>query len=507
MSRADPTWIEVAAAFAEQRDVPAWVLDDLLAFSTAFPRGGLPPPPEPRWAEGFEALEASRPAPLGIEDLTALLAKEHQGRQPAIFARRTAAVESILAELGCPAARILRLGLRVRLEGIAAAAGPRLHRVRALADFYYSLAARLRHPEWVENEQHLADLIAALVWNPVSDGVEHALIDGLTNGMPVHVNLLRVDPEQVVIDVEDLNAATHSGTAFAVAADARAAISGGFFLYSEDDIELPSRRHDAVGLLLREGRVESPPVFRRASLLVADDAVSLRRVGMGDVGVRKDGARLALTAFTNRARAATGPAEPSIAVVGSRIVAVGRSLPVPLNGFVATAAADVVDGLRVGDELTFDAPRIGDAPACAGIAGGPLLVENGESVCDMQAEDFWGSAPPITFSQDETGDRNLLARMAVGIDGQGRVLAAAIDGRNVERALGMTLAGAAGLMIRLGCVSAANFDGGSSKRMLVDGRVVDLATTEIVAGEDAVLRVRPVHSAVVFRPRGERGGC
>jgi exopolysaccharide biosynthesis protein len=507
MSRADPTWIEAAAAFAEGRAVPGWVLDDLMAFSTAFPRGGPPAPAEPRWSGSFEGLEASRPAPLDTEALAGLLTEEHEGRQPAIFARRTTAVEAILEGLGTPAARILRLGLRVRLEGIAEAAGPRLHRVRALADFYYSLAARLRHPEWVENEQHLTDLVAALRWRTVDDGVEHAVIDGLTNGMPVHVNLVRIDPAKVVIDVEDLKAATHVGTSFADAADASAAISGGFFLYSEDDIELPSRRHDAVGLLLREGQVESPPVFRRASFLVAGDVVAIRPVGMADVSVRKDGQRLALTAFTNRARAAVGPDEPSIAVVGSHVVAVGQSLRVPLNGFVASASAETLADVAVGDELSFDAPSVGGEAACAGIAGGPMLVEDGKSVCDMQAEDFWGSAPPITFSQDETGDRNLLARMAVGIDAQGRVLAAAIDGRNVTRALGMTLAGAARLMIRLGCVRAANFDGGSSKRMLVDGRVVDLATTEIVAGEDAVVRVRPVHSAVVFRPRGGRGGC
>ena len=91
--------------------------------------------------------------------------------------------------------------------------------------------------------------------------------------------------------------------------------------------------------------------------------------------------------------------------------------------------------------------------------------------------------------------------MALGVDADGHLLAAAVDGRNVERALGMTLGDVSRLMIRLGCVSAANFDGGSSKRMLVDGRIVDLPTTEIVAGESDVTRVRPVHSAVLFQPR------
>ena len=130
-----------------------------------------------------------------------------------------------------------------------------------------------------------------------------------------------------------------------------------------------------------------------------------------------------------------------------------------------------------------------------------MLVEAGEQVLDRRREDFWGTAPPITFSQDETGDRNLLARMAIGLDGEGRLLAAAIDGRNMKRVLGMTLGGVSRLMLRLGCVTAANFDGGSSKRMLVEGQIVDLPSTEIVAGEAEVTQVRPVHSAVLLRSR------
>ena len=46
-----------------------------------------------------------------------------------------------------------------------------------------------------------------------------------------------------------------------------------------------------------------------------------------------------------------------------------------------------------------------------------------------------------------------------------------------------------------------NLDGGSSKRMLVEGRIVDLPSTEIVAGESAAVRIRPVPSAVLFEDR------
>ncbi len=244
-------------------------------------------------------------------------------------------------------------------------------------------------------------------------------------------------------------------------------------------------------------------MFGRAALLAsAEGDVAIRRVGLDDVTVSAAGWRLRWRQVVNRAVASRGPDAPSIAVVGERVVAVGRRLPVPLLGFVATFDGTVPPSLHVGTRLVYGVPDVvAGHPACDGVTGGPLLLREGKAVLDMRAEDFWGSAPPITFSQDETGDQNLLARMVAGLDADGRLLVAAVDGRNVERALGMTLGETARLMAHLGCVVAMNLDGGSSKRMLLEGRIVDLPSTEIVRGESAVVRIRPVHSAILFEPR------
>jgi hypothetical protein len=320
----------------------------------------------------------------------------------------------------------------------------------------------------------------------------------------VHVNVLRADPAQISVRVRDLTSLTGAGQRFveAVGPRALAAVSGGFFLYSESDIERPSQRHDPVGLLLIDGVVRGAPVFRRAALLAADGAVELRRVGLEDVRIHIDGRPAPAARCINRAEAEVGPDAPSVAVVEHQIVVVGTCLPVPLNGYVAVPAEGLTPALRVGARVEHAAPVLSDgAPATEGVSGGPLLLADGQPVLDMRAEDFWGSAPPITFSQDETGDLNLLARMLAGIDGEGRLVVAAVDGRNAERALGMTLGDGARLMAMLGCHTAMNLDGGSSKRMLVEGRIVDLPSTEIVAGESAVVRVRPVHSAVRFEAR------
>jgi hypothetical protein len=377
--------------------------------------------------------------------------------------------------------------------------------VRALADFYYSLAARLEHPAWADDPRHLEDRVARLRWREVCPGLEHGVIDGLADGVPVHVNVLRVDTRVLAIRAAELGAATRAGASFPTAAgpDAVAGISGGYFLYSEDDIDPPSRRHDPVGLLVVDGVVRSPPVFARGAVLSgAGGEVALRGIGMRDVVVRVEGRPVALRALVNRAHASHGPAEPSVAAVGERVVAAGASLAVPLNGFVATFEDLDAAQVGVGARVAYGVPEVGvGVPAHAAVAGGPFVVRGGSAVLDMRAEELWGSAPPITFSQDETGDRNLLARLAVGLDGRGRLVAAAVDGRNVRRALGMTLADVSRLMILLGCHTALNLDGGSSKRMFVDGRVVDLPSTEIVAGEGEPQRIRPVHTALLFVPR------
>ena len=53
------------------------------------------------------------------------------------------------------------------------------------------------------------------------------------------------------------------------------------------------------------------------------------------------------------------------------------------------------------------------------LSGGPMFFSdddtNGCHSMDLPSEDFKGSAPPVTFSQDETHDHNLLPRMGVGI--------------------------------------------------------------------------------------------
>ncbi len=478
------TWLDVCRIFAEGRGLPESAVEPLACFAAADPRGGPPAPPEREASRGFEALEREVGGALRVPDLPTI-----DPAQAAMFARRLRTVDRLLEGLGGPEGRLLRVGLRVRLEGIAASGPPRALRARALADFYYSLGVAARHR--AEGGDRLPSVVAAIreaPWRDLGGGLRLGRLDGLHREGPQHIHVLEVDPRRVRIRAADVRGEAGPFAAMVARHGARAGTSGGFFLYSEPDIEPPSARYDPVGLLVSGGRVLSPPVLRRGSLLVGE-GTALRRVGPEGWSIVVDGVRRGVTRAWNRADGRAGPDEASVAIVGDRVVATGRALDVPLHGVVVPWT-----GGRVGATVTWEPPE----PLAAAMAGGPILRAGGVPTLDHRAEDFHGSAPPRTFSQDETGDRNLLPRLAVGRRRDGVLLFAAIDGRNLHRALGATLRTTGELLGALGCDDVLNLDGGSSKRMVVDGVAVDLSSTEVRGEGDGPAPVRPVHTALLF---------
>lgn len=481
-----PTWLQLAQTFSTARGVAPRYVDVLRAFD-----GPTVPVP----VDSFEALEA-----LCIDRMAALahrieheLPPEIDEEQARIFSRRFIAIRDRLDRRRDDPARVLRVGLVQRVEQVLDADRPgRALRIRAVVDYLYSQVALL---------QATADgpgpgvptLVGQARWIEVAPGIAHATVEGLTDHGPQHLNLLRVQPGAARLRMADL-----FGNGIASLADhsrqvgAAAAFSGGFFLYSEPDIAPPSRRHDPVGLLVRDGKVVSPAPFRRGALVQREDgSVSVEIIGPADLEVHLEEWRpVADLAPVTRA---TATRASGLAVVGTTVVAHGSDVAVPLNGMVlATDAPPPTDGTvrwRLRDQTIRDA-----------IAGGPTLVRDGNPGFSLVDEDFAGTAPPQTFSGDETGDRNLLPRLGVGVCGDGALVVVAADGRNLQRALGLPLHTLAEVLVSLGAQTGLNLDGGSSKRMVVRGQTVDLPTTDLVADDGPAATARPVHTAVLLTP-------
>lgn len=416
-------------------------------------------------------------------NITAVLSGELDAAQARMFARRHAAARGLVQRLGLPGLEALLVG---RTAEILRAPGPRGLRVRAVADFVYSQAARLHHQRHTP-PRSIAALAATARWEEVGPGLAHARLTGPGPAGPVHINLLRA-AQGVRAQCREVRAEDGGLAAIVARHGAQAGVSGGFFLYSEPDIRPPLARRQPVGLLVQDGAVVAVPSLHRATLLW-DPHPRIARVGpvgwtvacgahQWTITARNDPALPGPTLFTR----ASGPQAPRPGLVlrGDRAAGIGTE--VDLLGGVLVLPEGTPPDLR--GPCEWRPPR----PIAQAMAGGPLLL--GPGALELAREDFASTAPPITFSQDETYDQNLLPRMAVGQDSDQRLIFAAIDGRDFDRAPGFTLAMTAQLLGALGCTVAMNLDGGSSKRMAVGGRTVDLGTTELVTGTQGTQQPR-----------------
>ena len=484
-----------------------------------------------------------------------------------MFGRRFISVSNLLKsdpgeEGEVTTKQMLRLALNRRTGQILSTNDPVLSqrkalRVRALVDFIWSqsLLLGLKDAPTAQGVPTLPEMVEQLELNSKASksyhqfhpGYYHATIEGTTKDFgPVHINILRIDPGKYKMKCIDARAVDTDLTSLSKKHGAVAAISGGFFLYSEPDIVLPSKRTDPVGLLCSDGHIHGPPVFARSTLhQTGSQPVAIDCIGMEGVTCRFrfqkhcfDGIstmEFSLTvggvqdevqcvdrskaAVVNVGKGKKGHRKDEVAfvIVGKQVIQVLKVglVKVPLAGFVLSfpvtllpAGVEFEGGDITIEVVDYSLPEPFRKVENA-IAGGPCFFSESRDTMDLQSEDFNKSAPPVTFSQDETFDRNLLPRMGVGLTAENELICVAVDGRNLERALGLTLRGTSDLLRSLGCVTAMNLDGGSSKRMVVlqdEGhKVVCLSTTEIKAQSDderwkenKVERSRPVHSAILF---------
>ena len=446
------------------------------------------------------------------------LSGEVDVEQAQMFGRRVAGVLGLMAPMlsTSPWMRVLRVAFVRRLIQVLdvsnppATKPPRALRVRAVADYFFSLAAtefhRAKRDVEGRKSRSFVELLEDIRWHRPMAGMRWAHIEGDISEGPFHATVMVIDPRLYRVEAVERQNEGIQNESLQVSARRLglvAAVSGGFFLYSEPDIVPPSQRFDPVGLLVRNGRILNPPCFGRPAFVQYRsgrcDIVSLGLLGLF---VTCDGHRVEVDGvhwrgWTRVHGIQAPPGSFQVAISAGEICEISStgSLDVPLNGMVLIGEQVP---WRVGSHVEFSW-RDGEDPIENAVAGGPNLLSRSE--IELDADGFAGTAPPRTFSGDETGDCNLLPRMAVGLNGDEEVVFVAVDGRNFDRSLGLTLGGMADLMRAMGCVHAMNLDGGSSKRLVIDGVVRDLPATEVVGGRFKPVGVRPVRTALYWRHR------
>jgi len=499
------------------------------------------------------------------------LLTEIDANQAQMFGRRFASVSTLLQEnyieknnqQSVTTKQLLCLALHRRTVQILTTTDPVLSqrkalRIRALVDFIWSQSLVLDLRDDPQNNhltltelvhKHELHSCTSTQYNEFAPGFYHATFDDVSSDFGLlHINILRININNVQMKCLDARKKCTDLSTLAKNEGALCAISGGFFLYSEPDIKLPSKRTDPIALLIEDkDEICNPPVFQRSSIFQKENgSIGLDKIGMEGVTCtfllesdQEDvSMHLKLTIGQDNVRCVhRGDAEDVVIqedecafqIIGRAIthlcLSPTKKFPVPLAGFVLIFtksshpnAINLLLDNSLAMSVTYQLPAPFESIYSA-MAGGPMLFsdESESHIMDLPSEDFKLSAPPITFSQDETHDHNLLPRMGVGLAkcsdfGHEQLVCVAIDGRNLDRALGLTLQGTSDLLRSLGCYKGMNLDGGSSKRMVIydpqqqQHKVVCLSTTEIKAsnngGEDKKVEPsRPVHSAILFLPK------
>ena len=283
-----------------------------------------------------------------------------------------------------------------------------------------------------------------------------------------------------------------------------------FFLFEEEDfISEFSLLGDAYSLQIRDGLIESPPLFNRSALLFTPEGdVSFRQISLHDLKLQALGSTWDLSAFfLNQVTAQPldcalytryfgvveagktwtqtpkAPGKLEFVIIDRSIVGFkrGGATEIPHNGFVLSLPEGDLPQRTFSNEVGY-AFRSG-AHYVTGIQCGPGLLQDGEIILDehtLKREQFFRKklvrgrvldygVVPTDYAEDISETQ--AARMAIGVDFDGNFRVLAVEGvnRDMDEATGessgASLSELALVLKSRGYKHALNLDGGGSATM------------------------------------------
>lgn len=291
---------------------------------------------------------------------------------------------------------------------------------------------------------------------------------------------------------------------------ARLKVNASFFIMDKFDCAtVYDRIGTPLGLLVRDGVVENPPLFGREALLVKKDGgVSVEAVDIRNMGMEIDDSRYRhgenATVYSRPERSHTPPGKGTkLVIIGNRVAAVSEkpSVSIPASGFVLCPEGEC--SVQPGDSVRY----LGLEDVRFGIQVGNSILRNGEktlsfisrfyNIYKLQPVPF----PPSLYPMDFHGAR--AARIALGADKEGKPMllwaegAAKLGHTPGADSRGATLADMAEFCADAGMVNAVNLDGGGSAQLLLDGcRSLQLSDRDPADGTEVQ---RPVPLALMVK--------
>lgn len=260
-------------------------------------------------------------------------------------------------------------------------------------------------------------------------------------------------------------------------------VNASFFIMDRFDC---ATVHDHIGISLglqvRNGNVENPPLYQREALLVKKDGTVLVAMPeLKDMTIRI-GSEVYIpgknAAVYTRPRHFRTPktGKKQLVIIGCRVAAVVKQggVTVPASGFVLCPEGEC--RAEPGDSVTYH----GMEDVAFGIQVGNSILRNGTktekfhsrfyNIRHLQPVPYPPSLYPMNFRKDRA------ARMALGADGDGKPILLWAEGAGKLRYIpgkdscGASLSEMADICAEVGMVNAINLDGGGSAQILLENR-------------------------------------
>ena len=235
----------------------------------------------------------------------------------------------------------------------------------------------------------------------------------------------------------------------------------------------------AFGLMVKDGVVESPPLFSRESLLVkADGSVCIECTDLKKLRIRIGNEVFThgenAIVYSRPEHARTAPTN-GLVIIGRRVIAIcnGRTR-VPASGFILCPKGDF--HATPGDLVIYE----GMEDIHFGIQVGNSIIRDGVKTTDFISKFYNIRAldpiayPPSLYPLDFENAR--AARMALGADSDGKPMLLWAEGMaklghipGVD-SCGASLTEMANICAQLGMQNAVNLDGGGSAQILLNGQ-------------------------------------
>jgi Phosphodiester glycosidase/Glycosyl transferases group 1 len=282
--------------------------------------------------------------------------------------------------------------------------------------------------------------------------------------------------------------------------------NGGYILNPElvGKLGLPEQYIGSpLGLLVLDGKVKCPPLFNKPSFVIyKDGSIDILKINAKNGFVIKQGkTQITFNAsahnvhkdkeasfydLNNDLESIQGNGHVIVRLAGNtvkeiikttasqdvKIIPVGLTLSIPKKIFDAEV-------FKVGEELVISmienkTDNVKWSNISYAIEAGPMLLENGECVINMESEG-WKTQHSINTQAARLDFTDMRGpKIAVGIDEKGNLKVLAVNGR-IRESVGATHDDMALILKDQGMKKAMGFDPGGSSTLFVDGEIVNIS--------------------------------